>query len=77
MESAVYFEFERDFELLKQDESHIEEVADRLRENIVRDIEKAGEAIERLLRFTLENGLVMANARAKYLMSIYLTEKME
>ncbi len=77
MESAVYFEFERDFELLTQDESHIEEITERIRENLVKDIEKSEKIIERLLEVTAANGQKMANARAKYLRSIWLTEKMQ
>ena len=77
MESAVYFEFERDFELLTQDESHIEEITARIRENLVKDIEKSEKIIDRLLEVTAANGQKMANARAKYLRSICLTEKMQ
>ena len=77
MESAVYFEFERDFELLTQDESHIEEITARIRENLVKDIEKSEKIIDRLLEVRAANGQKMANARAKYLRSICLTEKMQ
>ncbi|WP_028828676.1 tetratricopeptide repeat-containing diguanylate cyclase [Proteocatella sphenisci] len=77
MNSTVDFEFERDFELLAQNENHIEEIVENLKDNILRDIDKAGEIIDKLLSITSKNKMHMAGARAKYLSSIYFTEKME
>lgn len=77
MQSTSDFELERDFELLIQDESHIEEITQKIRENLVKDIEKSEKTIDQLLEVTAANGQKMANAHSKHLKSICLTEKMQ
>lgn len=55
----------------------IEKIVDHIKGNILKDIDKAGKTIDDLLIITSKKNLHMAHARAKYLKSIYFTEKME